>query len=112
MLEYKIAKLFQTLPKKKPQQFFKYPKKLLNLWATFVRKLVAKNFQKMHKLVTLTVSAKSDLCFPPRYSWRKIWSQNHIKISEFSNYYADILHFDWVTQATSNHNSLFQSRVI
>ena len=46
------------LPEKWPKQFLlkklhfsKEPKMYPNIWATFVKKLVNKNFQKLHNLV-------------------------------------------------------------
>ena len=36
----------------------KYPKESSNIWASIVRKFVAKNFQKLPNLVTLLVTEK------------------------------------------------------
>ena len=60
MLELKVTQIFQQLPKVKPRLYFlknwhtsKYTKKLANIWATFIRKYAAMNFEKVLNLVTL-----------------------------------------------------------
>ena len=44
-------------------RFFKRPKKLLLIWATFARNIVTKNFQKLPNLVTLKTSQKLQTTF-------------------------------------------------
>ena len=76
MAELKVAKFPQKLTKMLPQQFLflkwcfsKSPNSFPNIWETFFKKIVAKNFQKNPNLVTLNralwVACDQEVYFGP-----------------------------------------------
>ena len=70
------------MPKKEPQ-----PRELPNIWASFVRKFVAKSFQKSPNLVTLVES------FLPKDSF-SIGNCNERKCNNIENFSAHSNHFE------------------
>ena len=55
-ISQKVAQILDTIVFTLKVMLFKMPKQFPNIWATFIKKMVVKNFQKSLNLVTLAAA--------------------------------------------------------